>query len=281
MDRARWRVRAKGMTMGEVQQAAEELALHYGRYSDLTGKTAVITGGSRGIGAATAAAFAANGAAVAVVGRDKAALEAVAGGITQHGGRAMWVTADCTVPAELAGVAATVTARFGPADILAAFAGGNGMPVPTERETPDHWREIIETDLNSMFYTVRAFLPAMLERGSGVIITMSSAAARQPAQSAAAYAAAKAGVIAFTRHLANEMAPRGVRVNCIAPSATENDKMRAWMSGEQRAALGASFPLRRIGRPDDVAAATLFLASDASSWITGATLDIAGGKVMV
>jgi 3-oxoacyl-[acyl-carrier protein] reductase len=174
-----------------------------------------------------------------------------------------------------------VTAQLGPPDILAAFAGGNGMPVPTDAETPEHWRMVIETDLNSAFYTVRAVLPAMTERGRGVIITMSSAAARQAAQSAAAYAAAKAGVIAFTRHLAGEMATRGIRANCVAPSAVENDKMRAWMSADQRAALGASFPLGRLGQPADVAAAALFLASDASSWITGATLDIAGGKIML
>ncbi len=267
--------------MSDIERAANNLPVHYGRYPDLRGKTVVVTGGSRGIGAATANAFAANGAAVAVVGRDKTALEAVAGGIAERGGKAMWAACDCTVPADLARLAETVTAELGPAQILAAFAGGNGMPVPTDRETPEHWREVIETDLNSTFYTVRAFLPAMIERGSGTIVTMASAAARQPAQSAAAYAAAKAGVIALTRHLASEMGPRGIRLNCVAPSATENDKMRAWMSAEQRAALGASFPLRRIGQPDDVAAATLFLASDASSWITGTTLDIAGGKIMV
>ncbi len=267
--------------MSDLPQVPDDLAMTCGHYPDLDGRTAVVTGGSRGIGAATAAAFAANGAAVAVVGRDKAALEAVASGINRRGGRAIWVAADCTMPAELAGLAETVTAQLGPADILAAFAGGNGMPVPTERETPAHWREVIETDLNSTFYTVGAFLPAMLERGGGTIVTMASAAARQPARSAAAYAAAKAGVIAFTRHLASELGQRGVRVNCVAPSAVENDKMREWMSAEQRSALGASFPLGRIGQPADVAAATLFLASEASSWITGATLDIAGGKIMV
>lgn len=110
---------------------------------------------------------------------------------------------------------------------------------------------------------------------------MSSAAARQAARSAAAYAAAKAGVIAFTRHLASEVGPSGVRVNCIAPSAVENDKMRAWVSAEQRHALGESFPLRRIGQPHDVASAALYFASDVSSWITGITLDVSGGKVMV
>jgi 3-oxoacyl-[acyl-carrier protein] reductase len=250
-------------------------------YPDLAGKTAIVTGGSRGIGAATAAAFAANGVAVAVIGRDETALSAVTAGIQERGGRAIWVAADCTVPADLARTADTVAASLGSVDVVAAFAGGNGMPVPTESESPDHWREIIETDLNSVFYTVRAVLPVMIEHGRGAIVTMSSAAARQAAHSAAAYAAAKAGVIAFTRHLAGEMAPHGIRVNCVAPSATENDKMRTWMSAEQRAALGASFPLRRLGQPDDVAAAALFLASEASGWITGVTLDVAGGKIMV
>jgi 3-oxoacyl-[acyl-carrier protein] reductase len=191
------------------------------------------------------------------------------------------VAADCTRPADTERMAAAVAAGLGPPDILAAFAGGNGMPVPTERETPGHWGEVIETDLNSVFYTIRSVLPAMTERGHGTIITMASAAARQAARSAAAYAAAKAGVIALTRHLAGELAPHRIRVNCVAPSATENDKMRAWMSAGERAALGASFPLGRMGQPDDVAAATLFLASDASAWITGATLDVAGGKIML
>lgn len=256
-------------------------AARYGSYPDLAGKIAVVTGGSRGIGAATAEAFAANGTAVAIIGRDEAAMASVAGRITQRGERAIWIAADTTVPADLARMAETVADQLGPADILAAFAGGDGMPVPTDQETPEHWREIIETDLNSMFYTVRTLLPAMTSLGRGAIVTMASSAARQAAQSAAAYAAAKAGVVAFTRHLAGEMATRGIRANCIAPSATENDKMRTWMTAEQRAALGASFPLRRIGQPDDVAAAALFLASDASSWITGVTLDVSGGKIMV
>ena len=125
------------------------------------------------------------------------------------------------------------------------------------------------------------FLPGLCERGHGSVVTMASAAARQAARSSAAYAAAKAGVVAFTRHLAAEVAADGVRVNCLAPSAVENDKLRTWTTAEQRRQLAASFPLRRIGQPGDVAAAALFLASDASSWITGITLDIAGGKIML
>jgi 3-oxoacyl-[acyl-carrier protein] reductase len=207
------------------------------RYPDLAGKVAVVTGGSRGIGAATAAALAANGAAVAVAGRDQKALAEVAAGIEKEGGRVIWVAADCTRAPDLGALASAVGEQLGLVDILAPFADGNGMPVPTLQETP--------------------------------------------AQSAAAYAAAKAGVIAFTRHLAMEMADAGIRVNCLAPSAIENDRMRTWMSAKQQEALGASFPLGRLGQPDDLAAATLFLASDASSWITGATLDISGGKLMV
>jgi 3-oxoacyl-[acyl-carrier protein] reductase len=225
--------------------------------------------------------MAAHGAAVAVVGRDEDALASVRDEIRARGGRAMAVRADCTREDEVAAAARSVAEQLGPADVLAAFAGGNGMPVPTPQETPAHWREVLESDLTSTFLTVRAFIGSMIERHRGSIVTMSSAAARQPAESNAAYAAAKAGVIALTRHLARELGPEGVRVNCVAPSATLNERLLKWTSETQREELGRSFPLGRIGRPADVAAASLFLASDASSWITGVTLDIAGGKIMV
>jgi 3-oxoacyl-[acyl-carrier protein] reductase len=250
-------------------------------YPDLAGRTAVITGGSRGIGAATVQALASNGAAVAAVGRDEPALAAVVEGVRTRGGRAIAVRADCTVQSDVDRLARTVTEQLGPPDILAAFAGGNGMPVATVSETVAHWREVLDSDLTSTFLTTGAFLPAMIERRHGSIITMSSAAARQAAQSSAAYAAAKAGVIAFTRHLANEVAPDGVRVNCLAPSAIENERIRTWTTEQQRRELASSFPLRRIGQPEDVAEATLFLASEVSSWITGITLDVAGGKIML
>ena len=250
-------------------------------YPDLDGKVAVVTGGSRGIGAAAALALASNGVSVVIVGRDKAAVDNSVRAVRRSGGQALGVIADCTVDTDVGALQQAVSAEFGRADILAAFAGGNGMPVATEQENGAHWREVVETDLTSTFLTVSAFLPGMLERKSGVIITMASSAARQAAKSSAAYAAAKAGVIALTRHLAGEFGNAGIRVNCIAPSAVENDRMRSWVSEEQRIALGASFPLGRIGQPEDVAAATLFLASDASSWITGVTLDVAGGKVML
>lgn len=248
---------------------------------DLTGTVAVVTGGSRGIGAATAGALATHGAAVAVVGRDQAAIDATVAAVTATGGRAIGVAADCTSQNDLEALHRTVSDQLGPVDIVAAFAGGNGAPVATAQEDGAHWRSVLEGDLTATFLTVSAFLPTMIDARHGVIITMSSAAARQPAQSSAAYAAAKAGVIAFSRHLASEVAEQGIRVNCLAPAAVENDKMRQNLPADRRAALDASFPLGRIGQPNDVAAAALFLASPASSWISGITLDVAGGKIMI
>lgn len=251
------------------------------RYPDLAGKVAVVTGSSRGIGAATAVGLAANGAAVAVVGRDATAVDALTTRIEAGGGQAIGVVADCTDDAGVERLAATVAERLGTADILAAFVGGKGGPAPADGETSRHWRDVLDTNLVATFLAVQAFLPGMVEQGRGAIITMSSSAARQATTASAAYAAAKAGVIAYTRHLANEVAGSGVRVNCLSPSSVENDQMRKWMTREQLDELGATFPLRRLGQPDDVAAAALFLASDASSWITGTTLDISGGAVML
>lgn len=250
-------------------------------YPDLAGQVAVVSGGSRGIGAATARALARSGAAVALLARDEDALATVADAITGDGGQALALRADCTEADELRTAAQAVAERLGPATILAAFAGGDGMPVPTAQETAAHWRAVVDGNLTATFLTVSAFLPALTAAGHGSIITMASAAGRQAGGSSAAYAAAKAGVIGFTRHLAAELAGARVRVNCLAPSAVENDRMRTWMTAEQRAELAAAFPLGRIGQPEDVAAATLFLASEASGWITGITLDVAGGKVMV
>ena len=120
----------------------------------------------------------------------------------------------------------------------------------------------------------------MAERGQGSIITMASSAGRQPSAANAAYAAAKAGVVMLTRHLANEMGSHGVRINCLAPSAVLNERMRAAMSQEQLDALAKAFPLGRVGLPQDVAQAALYLASDASSWVTGVILDLSGGRVI-
>lgn len=252
-----------------------------GGTAGLAGRVAMVTGGSRGIGAATAARLAASGVAVGVGGRDLGAIERVVGRIRADGGRAVGVPADATDADALAGAFAVLTEQFGPVDLLAAFAGGNGRPRPTEEVQPDEWRRVIEGDLTATFLTVRAALPAMLARGRGAIVTMSSSAGRLPSQAAAAYAAAKAGVAMLSRHLAAEMGPRGIRVNCLAPSAVLNEKMAAGMTDEQQARLAAAFPLGRLGHPDDVAAAAVFLLSDDASWLTGVTLDVSGGRIIV
>ncbi|MFF2618094.1 SDR family NAD(P)-dependent oxidoreductase [Kitasatospora sp. NPDC058046] len=251
------------------------------RYPDLDGRVVVVAGGSRGIGAETARAFARQGAAVAVLGRDAQALAEVADGLRAEGVRALGLVADCTDAAALGSAAARIERDLGPVDTLAAFAGGGGYPVPTVRETEEHWRAVLDGNLTATFLTVQAFLPGLLARRGGSIVTMASTAGRLAGGASAAYATAKAGVLMFTRHLALEVAGEGVRVNAIAPGAVRTERTAAQMPPEVQAAVAAAHPLGRLGEPADVASATLFLASDASSWITGQTLDVSGGRVMI
>lgn len=257
------------------------MGVRQARYFDLDGRVVVIAGGSRGIGAETARAFARQGAAVAVLGRDEAALTAVAGELREEGARALGLVADCTDAAELGSAAARIERDLGPVDVLAAFAGGDGYPVPTVRETEEHWRAVLDGNLTATFLTVQAFLPGLLERGSGSIVTMASTAGRLPGGASAAYATAKAGVLMFTRHLALEVAGEGVRVNAIAPGAVRTERTAERMPPEVQASVAAAHPLGRLGEPVDVASAALFLGSDASSWITGQTLDVSGGRIML
>ncbi|WP_433175915.1 SDR family NAD(P)-dependent oxidoreductase [Actinoallomurus sp. CA-150999] len=248
-------------------------------YPDLADKVVVVTGGSRGIGARTARAFAAQRAEVCVVGRDEDALASVVAAITEDGGTAIDAVADVTDATALEAVRDRVESRLGPVDVLAAFAGGQGMPVASPDLTEERWREVLDSDLTSAFLTVKAFLPGMLERGRGTILTMSSAAGRQPSQANLAYGVANAGLVMLTRHLAAEVGPRGVRVNCIAPSTIATEKVEAHMPAEVREKVAALHPLGRIGTTDDVAQTALFLASDAASWLTGLTIDVSGGRI--
>jgi 3-oxoacyl-[acyl-carrier protein] reductase len=248
-------------------------------YPDLRGKTVLVTGGSRGIGAQTARDFAAQGAKVAAVGRDRAALDSVAAGITGKGGTAIAVVADVTDSAALQEARLRTETELGPVDVLAAFAGGQGFPVPTAELTEKRWRQVIDSDLTSVFLTIHTFLPGMIERGRGSIIAMSSAAGRQPSQANLAYGVANAGLVMLTRHLATEIGPHGIRVNAIAPSAIATEKVLANMPPDTQAKLAAAHPLQRLGTTSDVSHTALFLASDAASWLTGITIDVAGGRI--
>ncbi len=251
-------------------------------YPDLASKVAVVTGGSGGIGAATCRLLAASGARVVVHGRDEAKIAAVVDEIGFDGGRAIGVAADVTDFAAIERMRQQVEQELGPVEVLAAFAASGGPPPgPTAEITEEEWRSAIDGNLTSMFLTLKSFLPAMIERGGGSIVTMASSAGRVPTPAPTAYAAAKAGVVMLSRQVASEVGEQGVRVNCLAPDTILTERIRRFMPDDQQQQWAASFPLGRLGAPEDVALATLFLASESSSWLTGVTLDVAGGKIML
>ena len=250
--------------------------------ASLTGKVAMVTGSSRGIGAAIARAFAAAGAKVVIHGRDTHALAAVCRDIEQGGGSVRQVVGDVTKLADLDAMRAEIEASFGPVDIVVANAGGSPTrPGPLESISEDGWRAAVEGNLTATFLTIKCFLPGMKARGAGNIITMSSAAARRPhPQSPVPYAAAKAGIQMMTQHLAAQVGPSGIRVNCLAPETILTERNDENIPDAMKQTLVDMHPVRRLGTPDDVARAALFLASDESSWITGLIVDVSGGAVM-
>jgi len=251
-------------------------------YPDLAGKVAVVTGGSRGIGAATCRVLAANGVRVAVVARERSAIDAVVAGIAEAGGQATGVSADVVSYAEIEAMRRTVEDRLGPADILVPFAGGFGRHTPIWEISEEEWHFVIESNLTSTFLTCKSFLPGMLERRRGAIVTMASNGGRfLDIPLTASYAAAKAGIVMFTRHVAKEVGPRGVRVNCVAPATVESERVHRLLTTERIDEIAALSPLGRMGTPDDAALATLFLVSESASWLTGVTLDVAGGRIML
>lgn len=251
-------------------------------YPDLAGKVTVVTGGSGGIGAATCRLLAVNGVKVVVNGRDEAKIGAVVGGIQADDGQAIGVAADVTDFATIERMRERVEEELGPVDVLAAFAASGGPPPgPTAQITEEEWRSAIDGNLTSTFLTLKSFLPGMIKRGGGSIVTMASSAGRAPTPAPTAYAAAKAGVVMLSRQVANEVGNHGVRVNCLAPDTILTERTQRFMTEDQQQQWAAMFPLGRMGMPEDVALATLFLASESSSWLTGITLDVAGGKIML
>jgi 3-oxoacyl-[acyl-carrier protein] reductase len=251
-------------------------------YPDLAGRVAVVTGGSKGIGAATSRMLAANGVKVAVNARAQDAIDVLVDELRASGTEAIGVAADVTRREEIERVRRAAEDALGPVDILLPFAGGFSSYTPVHEIEEDEWRSILDWNLTSTFLTMNAFLPGMIERRRGAIVTMASNTARfLDILTTASYAAAKAGVIMLTRHAAIELGTYGIRVNCIAPATTLTERVAGIMSEERQAEVGAMSPLGRLGTPEDSAAATLFLVSDSASWLTGLTLDVAGGRIML
>ncbi len=251
-------------------------------YPDLAGKIALVPGGSRGIGRATCRLLATNGVKVVVSGRDQAAIAAVVSEIQAEGGGAIGVSADCTDASAIDALRERVEHELVPVELLAAFAGGGIIkPGPAEKVTEQEWHSALNGNLTATFLTVKSFLPGMKDRHRGSIVTMASTAGRLPSQAPVPYSAAKAGILMFSRNLANEAAKFGIRVNSIAPGAVLTERTRHFMSETQQREVAALHPLGRLGSPEDIALATLFLMSESSSWITGITLDVSGGRVML
>ena len=249
----------------------------------LSNKVALVTGSSRGIGAAIAKRFAQEGAKVVIHGRDIEAMTAVQTDIEERGERAIPVTTDITSFAQIEGMRQQIEQQFGPIDILVANAGASlTRPGPIEQISEEGWRASVEANLTATFLTIKSILPGMKERQTGSIITISSAAARRAhPMSPVPYAAAKAGIQLLTQDLAAQVGPYGIRANCIAPETILTEKNQQQIPDEQKQALIDFHPIKRLGTPEDVAEAALFLASDDSAWITGIILDVAGGAVMV
>ncbi|HEX6435100.1 MAG TPA: 3-oxoacyl-[acyl-carrier-protein] reductase [Gemmatimonadales bacterium] len=242
---------------------------------DLTGKTAFVTGSTRGIGLAVAQALYGAGAKVAVVGRDVERARAVA---AELGDRAAGVACDVADGDQVAAAVAAAEKALGPIDILVNNAGLARDNILL-RLTEEDWDAVLDANLKGAFHTTRAVIKGMMKRRAGRIINMSSVVGLMGNKGQANYAASKAGLIGFTKSIAKEYASRNILVNCIAPGFIETD-MTASLPDEARATLLEEIALGRLGRPEDVAGTVLFLASDLAAYITGQVLVVDGGMVI-
>lgn len=242
---------------------------------DLSGKTALVTGSTRGIGRAIAQALAESGARVAVVGRDKSRAEAVAAEI---GRGATGFAADVSDTNAVTALVNDVEKAFGGIDILVNNAGLTRDNL-VMRLKDDDWDAVLDANLKGAFASIRAASRGMMKKRAGRIINMASIVGLNGNKGQANYAASKAGLIALTKSVAKELGSRNILVNAIAPGFIETE-MTAAMTPEARSALSGLIPLERLGRPEDIAAAVVFLASDHASYITGQVIVVDGGMVM-
>jgi 3-oxoacyl-[acyl-carrier protein] reductase len=245
--------------------------------SDLAGRVAIVTGASRGIGEAIAKRLAARGAHVVAAARGDQT-SAVVEAIAAAGGKAEAARVDVTDRASIDAMIGGVLERHGRVDILVSNAG-IARDQLLLRMKPDDWDAVLATNLTAAFACAQAVLRPMMKQRAGRIITISSVVGQTGNPGQANYAASKAGLIGFSKALAQEVASRGITVNVVAPGLIDTDMTRA-LAENVRATWADRIPLGRLGTPDDVAAAVCFLASDEAAYITGQVLAVNGGMYM-
>lgn len=251
-------------------------------YLDLTGKVALVTGASSGIGAATAEVFADLGARVAVgYFRNHSGAEAVRDRINGAGGRAVAIGGDMRKPAEIRSVVERAAAELGPVEILINNAGSLVKRLPIRDLTEAGLDDILNVNLKSAIMCSQAAAPAMIARKSGTIVNVVSIAAHNGGgPGAGPYAASKAALISFTKSLAKELAPHGIRVNAISPGVIDTPFHEVFSTPEMIANFVKGIPMGRVGKSIECAKVIAFLASDASSYMTGETVEVNGGQFM-
>ena len=245
----------------------------------LQDKVVVVTGAASGIGHATARALAADRARVILADIDRDKGESAAAALREQGATAEFSAVDMTDHASIEAFAAAVQERHGPVDVLVNAAGW-GRTSPFWEGTPEFWNKLIALNFVGPMLLCKALLPRMMERRSGRIVNVASDAGRVGSMGETVYAGTKGGLIAFTKSLSRETARYAINVNCVCPGPTDTPLMAA-VPDKVKDALVKAIPLRRLGRPEEVADAIAFFAGDGSTYITGQVLSVSGGLTMV
>jgi 3-oxoacyl-[acyl-carrier protein] reductase len=252
-------------------------------YLDLTGKIALITGGSSGIGAAAAEVFADLGAQVAIgYFRNQAGAEEVRCKILAAGGKAIAIRADVRRPEEARGMVEQVAGELGPIDILVNNAGSLVKRMPLRDVTAECWEDIMDLNLKNPLVCAQAVMPSMIERRRGAIVNVVSIAGRNGGgPGAGAYSTAKGALITLTKSMARELAPHGIRVNAVSPGVIDTPFHQVFSTPELIQNFVKTIPAGRMGTPVECATVIAFLASDAAGYVVGETIEVNGGQLML